>query len=184
MLLAYANKERIKMKIPIIFSTITGNAFRLADAIQDEVPNSIGPYNIYYINDGVIKRFDTFVLVYWCNHGTADDATIEFLSKLKNKKIIILGTLGVSTETEHAKKVYQNIHDLVIKDNILLGNFLCRGSIDLNRTRQRLSIPMGEKGHLSKERFEKQKESLGHPNKMDLENARYFIRGIFAKDND
>ena len=46
--------------------------------------------------------------------------------------------------------------------------FLCRGSIDLARTARRLRIPEGEKGHLSPERFEKQKESLGHPNAEEL----------------
>ncbi|MCM1131518.1 MAG: flavodoxin family protein [Roseburia sp.] len=169
------------MKIPIIFSTITGNAFRLADAIKEEVPNRLGPYNIRYINDEVIKRFDTFVLVYWCNHGTTDDDTIALLSRMKNKKVVILGTLGASMETDHAKKVYENVSNLVKENNQLLGNFLCRGSIDLNRTAQRLSIPEGEKGHLSKERFERQKESLGYPRALDYEKAKEFVKEIFKE---
>ena len=36
------------------------------------------------------------------------------------------------------------------------------------RTARRMRIPEGEKGHLSPERFEKQKESLGHPNAEEL----------------
>ncbi|MDE5715237.1 MAG: flavodoxin family protein [Anaeroplasmataceae bacterium] len=172
------------MRIPIIFSTITGNAFRIADAIKEEVPNSIGPYNITYINEDVIHRFHTFVLVYWCNHGTTDDDTIELISKMKNKKILILGTLGASMESEHAKKVYQNVSNLVSEHNILLGNFLCRGAIDLNRTQQRLSIPEGEKGHLSLARFEKQKESLGYPNATDYQNAKEFVKEIFKDYHD
>lgn len=167
------------MRIPIIFSTITGNAFRLADAIKEEVPDHLGPYNIRYVNDEVINRFDTFVLVYWCNHGTTDDDTIALLSRMKGKKVIILGTLGASMESEHAKKVYQNVSDLVKGNNVLLGNFLCRGSIDLNRTAQRLLIPEGQKGHLSLERFEKQKESLGYPREEDFLHAKEFIKEIF-----
>ena len=172
------------MRIPIIFSTITGNAFRLADAIKEEVPNHVGPYNITYINDEVIRRFDAFVLVYWCNHGTADDDTIELISKMKNKKILILGTLGASMESDHARKVYQNVCNLINENNVLLGNFLCRGAIDLNRTRQRLSIPEGEKGHLSLERFERQKESLGYPNETDYQNARAYVKDIFKDYHD
>ena len=48
--------------IPIIFSTITGNAFKLAEAASEAVPDHVGPYNIRYINEDVIRRFDTFLL--------------------------------------------------------------------------------------------------------------------------
>ena len=49
-------------KIAIIFSTITGNAFRLAEAAAAATPNHVGPYNIRYVNQEVIDLFDTFVL--------------------------------------------------------------------------------------------------------------------------
>lgn len=164
------------MKIPIIFSTITGNAFKVAEAVKGAVSEPLGPYNITYINDEVIAMFDTFILVYWCNHGTCDDDTIRLIRKMKQKKIIILGTLGVSLDSEHAKKVKQNVAELVQEENILLGNFLCRGAIDLNRTARKLKIPEGEKGHLSQARFEKQKESLGHPDQQELQAAYEFVK--------
>ena len=170
-------------KIPIIYSTITGNAFKLADAIKENVEAYLGPYNIRYINDEVINKFDTFVLVYWCNHGTADDDTIALINRMQNKNIMILGTLGAAVESDHAKKVYENASNLVLKNNNLIGNFLCRGSIDLNRTAKRMEIPEGQKGHLSKERFEKQKESINHPNELDFENARKVLKEAFLRWN-
>ena len=154
--------------IPIIFSTITGNAYKLADAVAEVVPDHVGPYNIRYINDEVIQMFDTFILSYWCNHGTADDDTIALLRRMQGKKIIILGTLGAARESAHAQKVCQNVENLVRAQNMLAGHYLCRGSIDIARTARRLRIPEGEKGHLSQERFEKQKESQGHPNAEEL----------------
>lgn len=165
--------------IPIIYSTITGNAFKVASAASSVMSDGIGPYNIFYVNDEVIEKFDTFVLVYWCNHGTCDDETIKLIERLKNKKIVIMGTLGAPIDSPHALKVKQNVEELVMKENTLLGNFLCRGSIDLNRTKRRTLIPEGEKGHLPMERFEKQKESLNHPDETDLENAKAFIKDIF-----
>ena len=71
-----AREERpdLANTVPIIFSTITGNAYKLAAAVSEAVPNHVGPYNIRYINDEVIEKFDTFILSYWCNHGTADDS--------------------------------------------------------------------------------------------------------------
>lgn len=157
------------MKTVIIFSTITGNAFKLACAAKEGIENPYGPYNLRYADDErVINAFDTFVLCYWCNHGTADDDTIAFINKLSGKNIIMVGSLGASTDTPHAKSVYENVAALASEKNRLLGNYLCRGSIDLKRTYERTKIPEGEKGHLSAERFERQKLSLGHPDENEL----------------
>lgn len=157
------------MKTVIIFSTITGNAFKLACAAKEGIENPYGPYNLRYADDErVINAFDTFVLCYWCNHGTADDDTISFINKLSGKNIIMVGSLGVSTDTPHAKNVLERVAALASEKNRLLGNYLCQGSIDLKRTYERTKIPEGEKGHLSMERFERQKLSLGHPNESEL----------------
>lgn len=95
--------------VPIIFSTITGNGYKLAAAAAEAVPNHVGPYNIRYITDEVIDKFDTFVLSYWCNHGTADDDTIDLIARMHGKKLIVIGSLGVATDTAHAAKVCENV---------------------------------------------------------------------------
>ncbi len=167
--------------VPVIFSTITGNAYKLAAAAAEAVPNHVGPYNIRYITHEVISKFDTFVLCYWCNHGTADDDTIELIGRMRGKKLIVIGSLGVSTDTAHAAKVCENVIALASERNTLLGHYLCRGSIDLRRTFARTRIPQGEKGHLSMERFEKQKQSLGHPDAEELEGARAAVAEFLKK---
>lgn len=166
--------------VPIIFSTITGNAYKLAAAAAEAIPDHVGPYNIRYITDEVIDKFDTFVLSYWCNHGTADDDTIELIARMHGKKLIVIGTLGVAADTAHAAKVCENVTALASEHNILLGHYLCRGSIDLKRTFARTRIPEGEKGHLSMERFEKQKQSLGHPNREELDGARAAVAAFLG----
>ncbi len=109
--------------VPIIFSTITGNAYKLAVAAAEAVPDHVGPYNIRYITDEVIDKFDTFVLSYWCNHGTADDDTIDLIAGTHGKKLIVIGSLGVSTDTAHAAKVCENVIALASEHNILLGHY-------------------------------------------------------------
>ena len=153
--------------IPIIFSTITGNAFKLAEAVAEVVPEHCGPYNIRYINDEVIEKFDTFILSYWCDKGSCDADTIALIEKLHDKKLIVIGTLGVERGTKHYQDVCTRVTALASKDNVLLGHFLCQGSIDLNRTGRKL-----REGKLSAERFEKQKLSLGHPDEKDLADAK------------
>lgn len=167
--------------VPIIFSTITGNAYKLAAAAAEAVPDHVGPYNIRYITDEVIDKFNTFVLSYWCNHGTADDDTIDLISRMRGKNLIVIGSLGVSVDTAHAAKVCENVIALASEHNNLLGHYLCRGSIDLKRTFARTRIPEGQKGHLSMERFEKQKLSLGHPNEEELEGSRAAVAEFLRK---
>lgn len=167
--------------IPLIFSTITGNAFKLAAAAAEVVPDHCGPYNIRYITDEVIDMFDTFIISYWCNHGTADDDTIALLSRMKDKNIIIIGTLGAARDSKHGEDVFRNVNELVSKQNRLVGHYLCRGSIDLKRTARKLRIPEGMKGHLSPERFERQKESLGHPDSAELEGVKTAVAGFLAQ---
>ena len=89
--------------VAIVFSTITGNAFRLAETAAQVIPDHVGPYNIRYVNREMIDKFDTFVLSYWCNHGTADDDTIALLEHMQGKKIIIIGTLGAARESASAR---------------------------------------------------------------------------------
>ena len=162
--------------IPIIFSTITGNAFKLAEAVAEVVPEHCGPYNIRYINDEVIELFDTFILSYWCDKGSADPDTIALIEKLHGKKLIVIGTLGVERDSKHAQDVSRRVTELASRDNILLGHFLCQGSIDLKRTGRKL-----REGKLSAERFEKQKLSQSHPDAQDLADAKAAVAAFLEK---
>lgn len=153
--------------IPIIFSTITGNAFKLAEAVRPAVPDPCGPYNIRYVNDEMIEKFDTFVLVYWCDRGSADPDTLALIERLHGKRLIVLGTLGAARDSRHAEDVSRRVSEIAARDNTLLGHFLCQGSIDLCRTARKL-----REGKLSPERFEKQKLALSHPDETDLADAR------------
>lgn len=157
--------------IPIIFSTITGNSFKLAEAAAEVVPEHCGPYNIRYITDEVIEQFDTFILSYWCDKGSADADTIALIEKLHGKKLIVIGTLGAAPDTKHYQAVCANVTALASRDNTLLGHFLCQGAIDLCRTGKKL-----REGKLSQERFEKQKLSQGHPDARDLADAKDAVR--------
>lgn len=168
-------------KIPIIFSTVTGNAFRLADAAARAIPEHIGPYNIRWLRPDVTEEHEVLLLSYWCNRGTADDDTIELLRSVRDKKIIIIGTLGARRDSAHAQKVCENVENLVREQNTLIGHYLCRGSIDLERTARKLRIPEGEKGHLSQERFELQKESQGHPDEEDIRGLREALAEFMLK---
>ncbi len=167
--------------IAVIFSTITGNGYKLAEAAASVVDNKVGPYNIAYITDEVIEKFDTFIITYWCDKGNADADVKNLIAKMKDKNIIILGTIGVEANSPYALSTAKRVEELVSEQNNLLGHFLCRGSIDLMRTVQKLKIPEGERGRLSPEMFQSYIQSAGHPTAYDLHKAADFTAKILAK---
>lgn len=162
--------------VAIVFSTITGNAFKLSEAVSKVVSDHVGPYNIRYINDEVIEKFDTFILSYWCDKGSADPDTLELIGKLHNKNLILVGSLGVSRETKHYSDVLERVSAVASEHNNLLGHFLCQGAIDLARTGAKLRA-----GKITKEHFEKQKASQGHPDAQDLTDAQNAVKGFLTK---
>ncbi len=164
----------------IIFSTVTGNGYKLACAAEKGVKGDyLGPYNIRWVKEELLDKTDLLILTYWCNRGTADDDTIDLLRRVEGKKIIIIGSLGADPSSEHAKKVRENVAAIVKEKNILLADYLCRGSIDVKRTFEKTKIPEGEKGHLSMERYENQLKSLGHPDEEELAGASKLVREVF-----
>ena len=158
-------------KTVIIFSTITGNAFKLAEAAASVLPEHAGPYNIRYVNDEVIDTFDTFVLAYWCDKGSADPDTIALIRRLYGKRLIVIGS-----DTKHGKDVFARVSALAAEDNTLLGHYLCQGAIDLARTGKKL-----RDGKITQAHFERQKLSQGHPDENDLAGCRAAVRA-FLKD--
>lgn len=161
----------------IVFSTKTGNAFKLAVAAGEGMPCTYtGPYNISYVDDALLAEHELLVLCYWCDHGNADKATSDLLGRLNGKKLVLLGTMGARPDTPHGEKVKERVRENIKKGNQLLAHYLCRGSIDLKRTIKRTLIPEGEYGYLSPDRFEKQKESLGHPDAGELSMAAGTVR--------
>lgn len=167
--------------IPVIFSTVTGNGYKLADAAASVIDERAGPYNIRYIKDEFLENYDTFVITYWCDKGTADGDVVNLIEKMKNKNIIILGTLGADINSPHAKNVCARVEELVQKNNNLIGHFLCRGSIDLARTQQKMKLPEGQKRHMSPDQFMNQIYSLYHPNDYDLCEAAAFTVRMMQK---
>jgi len=170
--------------IPIIFSTITGNGYKLAHAVKEALADkAVGPYNISYVYDSnqivkysdFIDQSDVVILTYWCDYASCDQATINILKRFKNKKVIMLGTMGAPESETYLSRVKGNIKTIVEQQNTLVGNFLCRGAVDLARSNIKRQIPEGERGHLSAERYTRHLESQEYPRLIDLQQAAQYV---------
>ncbi|MDR2201874.1 MAG: flavodoxin family protein [Clostridiales bacterium] len=181
------------MRIPVIFSTVTGNAYKLAAAAAEVTPERIGPYNIRYITgkdglravnyvtDEIVVKYDVFILTYWCDLGSADEDTLALLSRLNGKKLILLGTLGAPADGAHAVKVRENVEAAASRNNTVLAHYLCRGSVDLYRSDNKRLVPAGQKGSLDEKGYARHLESQGHPDAADLAEAKRVVTEALAR---
>ncbi len=160
----------------VIYSTLTGNAKKIADAVYGNIPDCTRPQNIMHVDDRFLEVHDVFVLCYWCNRGTADPLTMGLLKVLKGKKVIMLGTLGAYPDSPHGQSLRSRIKEIAEANNTLLGNFICQGKIDPARTERRLKIPAGQPHHLDEEGYRRHLESRKHPDESDIKRALDTVR--------
>ena len=57
----------------------------------------------------MLANFDLFYIGYWVDKGDCDAATLRLLAQLKDKRIVLFGTLGAAEQTEYYDRVKQQV---------------------------------------------------------------------------
>ena len=86
----------------ILFSSLTGNTKKLADAIHETLPEDGCEYF------GAIKTpvpsSELLYIGFWTDKGNADNETLTLLSTLKNRRIFLFGTAGFGGSDAYFKR--------------------------------------------------------------------------------
>lgn len=168
------------MKTLLIYSSLTGNTKKVADAVREVLPENTDFYKIddsYNVND-----YDFITVGFWIDKGNADKKTLEVLKTIKNKKVAYFFTLGAYPNSEHAQKCTETINSILISGgNTLLGHFLCQGKIDSRMTEMFKKFPEGHPHAMTEERKKRHAEAAKHPDESDLNNAKIFFAEIVMK---
>lgn len=160
------------MKTYFIYSTLTGNTEKLAKAVHSEISPESEIYNLENIPYSIENEEGVFFVFYWNDKGTADTLSQDFMRKLKNKKVIPMGTLGTYDDGPAAARMKERIREILKEgNNEVLSDFCCRGKIDPTRTLRRLQLPEGDKKRLTREDTIRHLTSHFHPNEEDFINA-------------
>ena len=165
------------MKTAVIFSSLTGNTKKVAYEIFDEMPKGTRIYDLKELDNEIEEEF--LVLGYWVDRAKPNKEMLEFMNNLRGKIIVTFGTLGANPNSEHGSITKNNVNEILEKNNIVLGNFLCQGKIDPKITE--MFKKMGTKGPhmMTEERLKRHEEALKHPNEEDFKAARDFIKNCF-----
>ena len=156
------------MKIAIVYSSKTGNTRQLADAIAAVLPENDILYN-GTPSDAALAA-DRIYIGFWTDMGNADNATLELLSKLRNKKIFLFGTAGFGGSAAYFQKILNRAACSIDASNSVVGNYMCQGKMP-SSVRERYMKMKDQPGHPTNidtliENFDC---ALSHPDEMDLE---------------
>ena len=165
-----------KERYAIIFSSMTGNTRKLADTIRGALPEELCDY----FGDAKTGNSDAEMIYvgFWTDKGTADQACLELLGGLRNKKIFLFGTVGFGGSEAYYQKILANVRTAIDASNTVVGEYMCQGRMP-QAVRDRY-VKMKEmpdaKPNLDAliENFDR---ALSHPDLEDLERLRKMIAG-------
>lgn len=165
------------MKELILYSSITGNTKKLADAIHEELPHVAFMKTQDFIEDR-IHDYDIFYIGYWVDKGNVDPVTQKVLQMMKDKIIVFFGTLGAGENTGYYSMVKQRVESNAM-DNQIIGHFLCQGAVNdaVIQRYQKMIIDHPDDEHM-KQQLENYEKGKSHPDEQDLINVKEFIKNL------
>ncbi len=164
------------MKILFTYSSKTGNTKMLCDAVYEnikdkaeidympvkEAPNDLAPY-------------DLVVVGFWIDKGTANKKARKFIDTIENKKVAFLATLGAAPDSEHGKKCFNRMPEILNKSNEYLGVVLARGKVNEKLTKRIKLLPLPK--NIKDQMYEASVNSRP-PNEEEMKKASEFILGL------
>ena len=159
----------------ILFSSLTGNTKKLADAIHKTLPQNDCEYF------GAIKTpvpsSELLYIGFWTDKGNADNETLTLLSTLKNRRIFLFGTAGFGGSDAYFQKILGQVRQSIDPSNTIIGEYMCQGKMPMS-VRQRYEEMKKQPIHLPNldamiENFDK---ALSHPDADDLEQLKQAVR--------
>ena len=163
-----------KEKYSIIFSSLTGNTKKLADTIRAVLPAE----DCDYFGAPKAEELHSEILYigFWTDKGNADSATLELLSKLRDKKVFLFGTAGFGGSEAYFQKILNHVKQSIDSSNTVVGEYMCQGKMPPS-VRERYMKMKAQPEHPESidaliENFDR---ALSHPDGNDLERLRKVI---------
>ena len=133
----------------IIYSSRTGNTRLLAEAIRESLPADLCDH--FGTDEAGAVESEKLYVGFWTDKGTADEAALALLKRLKNKKIFLFGTAGFGISEAYFRKVLDRVRESVDASNTIVGEYMCQGKMP----------------QAVKERYLKMKAQPEHPANLD-----------------
>lgn len=152
----------------VVFSSSTGNTKLLADAIDEALPKENRDYFGEITPE--VPESEMLYVGFWTDRGNADKTALEFLQRLKNKKVFLFGTAGFGGSEDYFKKILANAESALDGSNTVVGEFMCQEKMPqaVRERYMRMKAQPNPPANLDMliENFDR---ALSHPDAEDLE---------------
>lgn len=167
-----------KENYSIVYSSRTGNTKKLAATIHKVLP----PDGCFYYGtiDNVKDKLSNIIYIgFWTERGNADFLTIEFLKKLKNKKIFLFGTAGYGGSEDYFRNIINNVKKNIDSSNTLIGTFMCQGKMPLAVKERYENMAKQNNSSVDIDKLIRNfEEALSHPDITDLERLKATLENL------
>ncbi|SEJ86099.1 Flavodoxin [Propionispira arboris] len=164
----------------LVYSSVTGNTKQVGEAMFEILPDGskLQPLNGEVVD---FAAYDVIIVGYWLTRGGPDPKTMEFLPKLKGKKVVLFATHGALPGSEHAVTSLARAAYLLGEGCSILGTFTCQGRINPALLARRVETAANDPHAPSEENKKRWAEAEKHPNEADFAMARDFIKKMQRK---
>ncbi|WP_019554075.1 flavodoxin family protein [Propionispira raffinosivorans] len=164
----------------LVYSSVTGNTKQVGEAMFEILPDGS---KLQPLNGAVVDfaAYDVIIVGYWLTRGGPDPKTMEFLPKLKGKKVILFATHGALPGSEHAVTSLARAAYLLGEGCSILGTFTCQGKINPALLARRVETAENDPHAPNEENRKRWMEAAKHPHEQDFALARDFIKKMQRK---
>lgn len=165
----------------IIVSSITGNTWKVAQALTAQFPKTDLKRTADVLRcTEMLDKYDRLIIGFWCDKGGLPPDLAQLLPYIRGKSLGVFATMGGNPESERAKDWFKRQYDTITgtdRDNRLAAIFLCRGKINPALIEQMKKMP-GYKE--TPEAVARREEAAKHPNEDDYKAAACAFRAFLA----
>lgn len=167
------------MKTLIVYSSLTGNTKKVAQAIWEVCGDRPALFSIE--ESPTPDDYDLVLVGFWVDRGAPDKKAQAYISSLQGKTVGLFATLGAYPDSEHAAQSMQAAVNLLADSNRLAGTFICQGKVDPKLVEQFQKLPVGHPHAMDPARIERLREAVKHPDEADLGRAKTVFAELYRK---
>ena len=154
----------------VVYSSLTGNTQKIAEAIFQVLPAGSEIYSVE--NAPSPDGYENVAIGFWTKKGTADDKAAEYLQKVTNANVFIFATMGSYADTDYAQTVLTRGEALLGEGCTVLGKFICQGKLSPER------LENAKKRGVTPEREKRWQDASTHPDEQDVVNVQTAIKKL------
>ena len=116
------------MKVQVVYSSLSGCTRRVAEGIYSALQAQDKSLHDLAQGDPVLDG-DIVLIGYWVDQGGPNTQMKAFMEKVEGKKVGVFCTLAYWADSSHAYQSLANGVALGKEKNVLLGGYVCNGTI-------------------------------------------------------